>query len=1405
MTSLEDDAPSPLQPVWQAVVDGRIDRHDEPAIAAAFRELPRIPDAQQILEINNSLRTNLTNWEQGRGDPAQLGVLVAIALVTVEAARQSGNAALRLLTLEVARRSLDHLYGLQGEIVDLDRQIRLAEDYLRLIGQGPDRPRCLANLGTVLHDRYAARGDPADLDRSLVMLEEALVLMPDEPSRAMLMNNLGNALCSRFGCDADLANLQRGIGLYEEAVQLAPKGPDRPLYLANLGRALTLRYSLHRRPADLDRLVELQEEAVSLTLQDPKRPMFLDNLANALGKRYDLRQHPADLNRSIALHEEAVRLTPTGPNRPACLSNLAVAIGKRHALNTGGPDLDRSIGLHEEAVRLTPIGRDQATHLSNLGTALRERHRLLGNPADVSRQIDCFEEALRLCRGRPNYPTELNNLAAALGARYDISSEPTDLERNISLLEQAVAIAAEARERSMYLNNLGVALRKRYRLHGEQADLDRSLVLSEEAVRLMLEQDPGYLNNLATGLHDRYILLGEDADLDRAISVQEEIVQLVPDDPNRAMFLSNLAIDLDARYESRGDPADLDERIRLDEDALSLTLTGPDRARFLDRLSAALCDRYRLHGIHADATRAINLAGEAVRLTPDGSGRALYLNTLGNALAQIDHSDRLISVREEALRLTPTGPSRANNLNNLALDLLTRYGSRSDEADLDRSIALLEDSVRLTPTGPYRARRLANLAGGLTKRYLLRENSTDLGNSIGLYDEAVRLAGILRLPMIARRLALFRLMLGDSHPADGRAHLSGAAAALKTGAAALERMLVVAGERDEAALLGQYGDLYDLLVGAHLRLAGQAAAAGDAAAAAGHSEAAYLAAERGKGRRAAALLAARAARPRAEAVAPLLPEIERLRRALARLYDRLAGGPDQGERHPAAAGRGGWLAEAPAGGAASDSGLEPPRDFPAEPDHGDGRPAAERSDATRDELARQADEAWAALRARLDAVARADPDYAAVRGFAAPKPPQEVAAALPPGGSLVLLYPLDRDLACFVLRRPDDDAGIPLLAAAVAPLRVPNPAARGDTGRPAVLAGKAALAHLVARALPGGAPERESGALDGVLRTLGRALHPALSPLLPPPDPDDPASLVLVPTGALHRLPLHALPWPTVTKGRLLDGYAVSYAASADLVALAGRRPAAGGGAAALAPGLPEAAPLPGALAEAAALAALAGCAPRLRRRATVRALLDERVAAGVRWVLLATHGLAAGPDHGQSGLLLYDERGREEVWLTAAEILARLPLEGAEHLALGACSAHALDPAPGDRLAGLVRALLYRGARSVGATLWPVRDDAAALVNTWTFEALLGGEPDKAKALRAAVRRLRRCGGPEAAAELRRLAAQLPPDDPAREAVDEMAADLGERSLPFARTVDWAPFVLHGAPLIALAGAAAS
>ena len=73
----------------------------------------------------------------------------------------------------------------------------------------------------------------------------------------------------------------------------------------------------------------------------------------------------------------------------------------------------------------------------------------------------------------------------------------------------------------------------------------------------------------------------------------------------------------------------------------------------------------------------------------------------------------------------------------------------------------------------------------------------------------------------------------------------------------------------------------------------------------------------------------------------------------------------------------------------------------------------------------------------------------------------------------------------------------------------------------------------------------------------------------------------------------------------------------------------------------------------------------------------------------------------------------------------------------LGACNTALSNYQAGDELMGLVRGLLYSGAPSVVASLWPVPDDPTKLLMTCFYSALLDGQ-NKAQALQTAQLQVR-------------------------------------------------------------------
>jgi len=213
--------------------------------------------------------------------------------------------------------------------------------------------------------------------------------------------------------------------------------------------------------------------------------------------------------------------------------------------------------------------------------------------------------------------------------------------------------------------------------------------------------------------------------------------------------------------------------------------------------------------------------------------------------------------------------------------------------------------------------------------------------------------------------------------------------------------------------------------------------------------------------------------------------------------------------------------------------------------------------------------------------------------------------------------------------------------------------------------------------------------------------------------------LIIVPHGALHYLPFHAL-----HDGRryLLEQVEVSYLPGASFLPYCRNAQRAPAGLLAL--GHTVQGRLSHTLREARTIASRWQGEALLEEDAT-RARLRER-APEQRVLHLATHGDFRPDNPLFSGLVLADG------WLTTLDIF-NLRLR-ASLVTLSACQTGRSVVGGGDELLGLMRAFLSAGAASLALSLWAVEDRATAEIMEAFYEALAAGR-NKGGALRQAQR----------------------------------------------------------------------
>lgn len=272
---------------------------------------------------------------------------------------------------------------------------------------------------------------------------------------------------------------------------------------------------------------------------------------------------------------------------------------------------------------------------------------------------------------------------------------------------------------------------------------------------------------------------------------------------------------------------------------------------------------------------------------------------------------------------------------------------------------------------------------------------------------------------------------------------------------------------------------------------------------------------------------------------------------------------------------------------------------------------------------------------------------------------------------------------------------------------------------------------------------RVSPLLPDAWQTAARSLYTWLvapvEPYLPPGGGNRTPRLGIIPFGQLHYLPFGLLYGEEIAGGGdpplLQDRYTIFYAPSASsLRFILQSRPAAESGilvmANADAPGAPHLAHAAG---EARTVAALYGTTPLLGDQATESRFMEASGAAEI--IHLAAHSDLQPANPLFSAILLRPDSAGDGR-LETHEIM-NLGLPATDLVVLSACQTHLGDLSEGDDLVGLERAFFRAGTSSLLTTLWPVDDQATALLVQGFYTRLRAGTP-RAESLRQAQQETR-------------------------------------------------------------------
>lgn len=251
-------------------------------------------------------------------------------------------------------------------------------------------------------------------------------------------------------------------------------------------------------------------------------------------------------------------------------------------------------------------------------------------------------------------------------------------------------------------------------------------------------------------------------------------------------------------------------------------------------------------------------------------------------------------------------------------------------------------------------------------------------------------------------------------------------------------------------------------------------------------------------------------------------------------------------------------------------------------------------------------------------------------------------------------------------------------------------------------------------------PQHRERFQQQLLKSVGahlRALHQYL--IAPVRDLLDGDHLIIVPSGALHALPFHAL---LDGDKYVIEDFSVSYAASASIYALGGDITGSSN-VRSLVIGV-ESETAPNVRYEAERVAAAIGAAELLLGQDATEANL-RTIGAESRIIHIATHGHFRQDNPMFSSIRLADS------YLNLYD-LYRMSLP-ADLLVLSGCVTGLGVVREGDELVGLSRGLLFAGAKSLLLSLWDVDDQTTADLMGIFYETLRH-EANKSRALRSAM-----------------------------------------------------------------------
>ncbi len=665
----------------------------------------------------------------------------------------------------------------------------------------------LINSGVRLIRQYQSTSDLKDLESAVkvweTLLNDSELTGFPEWTRFRIFEGAAVTFVWRFRHNQNKTDLERGIRYSEQVIALTPKYLwQRPRYLQNLATALRDRYKLLNQTADLDKAIELLIEAANLIYLDPDSfSSIVHDLCVCMLKRYELTHSVEDLDYIILVLERLLMQAPGDSiENLNLLLDLSDVRHKKYDHTRALEDLAETINVYERtllhSLLVTP---KREIIFNNLGRAHKNRFRHTRDIGDLDKSLELYSQISENSSLEPEFVALVhNNLGETFRARYELQGDPSDLVRaSEHFFKSLEKVQPNSPESAIYSNDVATTFYLSYRRNASRLDLDQAIAFLDRAwshpgltprQRAPIAQNRGVVQMefysatkepkwlsfaqesfeyaaaeasslegkadasaaLSVLFKDRYLREYNKEFLESAIRFAEEACAIyAPDSHQSTIALNSLADVRKELFNRTGEKLQLDQAIAALRRAVAQERPpSPTYFRVSSNLGDTLRRHYRQSGDLGDLQEAIEIHTSLVRLEPsDPTLRATVLLSLGvDRLTMYQHTTHeftdllpAIACFEQALAAAPTSDLKAIILDHLGDALILRYSDTSDVSYFDAALDAYEKAAGETTDVGLKISYLNNKGNALRQRFRTENDPTFLQEAIDCYLEGLAL------------------------------------------------------------------------------------------------------------------------------------------------------------------------------------------------------------------------------------------------------------------------------------------------------------------------------------------------------------------------------------------------------------------------------------------------------------------------------------------------------------------------------------------------------------------------------------------------------------------------------------------------------------------------------------------